>query len=163
MRVYFMRHSLAGAPRDDPREERERPLTDKGRDLAKAIAQQMGEVGEIPNVIFASPYQRAIDTADIVGAELGLEVAVIGDLAPVRPLAPGILQIIGDGKVKRPLFVGHHDNTTPLMNDDLEGADQWLPLVKGEVRRVKMRRKDGQWSLKWCLCPSDLGFRDELE
>jgi phosphohistidine phosphatase SixA len=129
--------------------------------MAKAIAQAMGVAGEIPNAIFSSPFMRAIQTADIVGKILKAQVNVIGDLSPIRPIDETILGLMSHGEIKRVMIVGHKDNVGPAMNNfgSVDG-DDWKDEVMAEVRRVRIDRDTGKWSLKWQLRPSDLGLRD---
>lgn len=159
MKLYIGRHCYAGDPSDDPKTERERPLLQEGKVTALAIANAMCDIGEVPNVIFCSPFQRAIMTADIYGRVFGIQVNVIGDMAPVRPLEDAIATLIGSDKLKRVMLVGHVDNTTPAMQT-FESNDKWKDLVMGEVRRVNISRKDCSWSLKWGIKPSDIGRKD---
>jgi phosphohistidine phosphatase SixA len=159
MRLYIGRHCYAGDPDPDPKKERERPLLPEGKVTAAAIANAMVDAGEVPNCIFCSPFRRAIDTADIYGRIFGIQVNVIGDLAPVRPLEDAIATLIGSDKLSRVMLIGHVDNTTPAMKS-FDGEDKWPDLVMGEARRVKINRDDCSWSLKWGIKPSDIGRKD---
>jgi phosphohistidine phosphatase SixA len=155
------RHGYAGPASSDPKIEMSRPLLPEGIATITAMADAMWTAGEIPNSIFCSPYQRTIDTAIIYGKKFGVNVAALGDLAPIRPLTPGLVDLVGSKgreKLKRVMLVCHVDNTTPTMRD-LDDGD-WAKLVMGEVRRVSMSRKDLSWKLKWGLKPSDIGLRD---
>ena len=168
-KLWIARHCFAGSPSADPKTERERSLTAEGRATAKAIAQAMIKAGEIPYVVFCSPFARTVQTADIIvktindaGAMLSknaLQVNAIGDLSPMRPIENGILNLLSKGEIKRVLLVCHKDNTTPAMNN-FGGDSKWKDLTMGEVRRVNMQRKDGSWKLRWCIKPSDLGLAD---
>lgn len=159
MKLWVQRHGYAGPTSKDPKKERDRSLQPEGIKIVTAIANAMGDLDEIPKVIFSSPFQRAIETADIVGKILGVQVNVIGDLSPMRPLEDMILGLVAHHEQKRIMLVGHKDNTGPAMNQ-LGGNDEWEDLVKGEVRRVRFDRDDGSWKLKWALKPSDLGLKD---
>lgn len=154
-----MRHAYAGPSSKDPKRERERPLTPEGKSTARAIAEAMGDLGEIPSVIFCSPFARTIQTADIVGKALGVKVDILGDLAPNIPLEETILNMIGADHLKRVMIVGHVDNTTPAFQA-FESKEKWEPLVRAEIRRLEIDRKDACWELKWCLCPADLGLNN---
>lgn len=154
-----MRHGYAGDPSSDPKQERERSLTAEGRVMAKAIAQAMGDQDEVPKAIFSSPFARAIQTADIVGKLLGVQVNVIGDMAPIRPLEDTIYGLIKADDLKRIMLVGHKDNTTPAMNN-LGGDVEWKDLVMAEVRRVEIDRDTCAWKWKFALKPSKLGLKD---
>ena len=156
------RHGFAGdfIP-DDTKAERNRPLKPEGRKMVQAIAEAMADADEIPKVIFCSPFERTKQTADIIGSFLTVQVNVVDDLAPNRPLEERLLEFMGHKEQKRIMIVGHVDNSTPAFNDfgSSDGSD-WKPLVMGEVRRLKIDRKTGEWALKWCVRPSDLGLKD---
>lgn len=154
-----MRHGYAGDPAADPKRERERPLLPEGRATVTAIAKAMLSADEIPNVIFTSPFARTTQTADIVGKLLQVQVNVVDDLAPNRPLEDRLLELMSHGAISRLMVVGHVDNTTPAF-ENFGGDTKWKDLWMGEVRRLKIDRKSGEWSLKWCVKPSDLGLKD---
>jgi phosphohistidine phosphatase SixA len=163
VKLYVGRHNWAGAASDDPATERDRPLKPEGVRTSKAIAQAMIDAEEIPNAIFSSPFARAIQTADIYGKAFGVQVNVIGDLAPVRPLTPTLeelLSIKGTEKLKRPMLVGHVDNMGPAFRDLGVDGEDWDDMVMGEVRRLRIDRKTLDWDIRWTLKPSDVGMKD---
>jgi phosphohistidine phosphatase SixA len=159
MRLYVGRHSYAGDFSPDPKKERERPLTPEGVTIAKSMAAALATADEVPSVIFASPFARTVQTADIYGKILGVQVNSIDDLSPNRPLEDRILELMTHKQVKGFMIVGHVDNTTPAFNN-FGGDVDWDDLVMGEVRRVKIDRKTGAWKLKFQLKPSDIGLKD---
>lgn len=116
MKLYAARHAYAGPAAKDPQKERERELTDAGADIATAIAKEMASQGEVPNVIFASPFVRAQQTADIYGKVLGVRVNIIDDIAPNRPMDDRLIELMSHGELRKFMIVGHHDNTTPMFN-----------------------------------------------
>lgn len=116
MKIYAARHAFAGNSVKDPQKERERPLTDEGIAIAKAMAGEMADADEVPSVIFASPFARAQMTADIYGKILGIRVNIIDDLAPNRPLDGQLLNLMAHGDLRRFMILGHHDNQTPAFN-----------------------------------------------
>jgi phosphohistidine phosphatase SixA len=157
--MWLARHHYAGDPSDDPETEINRPLTEEGKAAAKAMAKAIGAKPETPKSIFCSPYKRTQMTAFIYGRELVANVAVIGDLAPIRPLTDGLFSLIGSKeRIRRVMLVGHRDNIEPLFRD-LDGP-KFEDIAMGEVRRIQIDRKTGAWTLDWALKPSDLGFED---
>lgn len=159
MKLWIGRHAFAGRYSTDPKTERERPLQAEGIKIAKAIGDAMVAADEVPSVIFASPFTRATQTADIYGKAFGAGVSVMDDLSPDRPLEDRILELMAHGQVKRLMIVGHVDNLPDAMNN-LGGDVNFDDLVMAEVRRVRIDRKDGGWKLRWGLKPSDLGMTD---
>lgn len=161
MKLYIMRHGYAGDAENDPKAERERPLLPEGKATVLAMARAMDVCGETPSAVFSSPFTRTTQTADIVAKYFGIQNNPLGDLAPIRPLVPSIEELVGYGKLKRILLVGHVDNTTPAMrNLDGDPNYKWEDLVMAEVRRVRIDRKTLEWRLRWGLKPSDIGLKD---
>ena len=60
----------------------DRPLTELGRRQAAALAEEL-ESQEPLSAIYASPLRRALETASIVGARVGLEPVPVDDLREV--------------------------------------------------------------------------------
>lgn len=73
-RVYFVRHAL---PDNSVRDDRNRPLTDEGKNDTRAVA----ELLKSRNVGFiaSSPYIRAIDTVGLYSLWTGLDVNIYED------------------------------------------------------------------------------------
>lgn len=177
MKLYVIRHAFAGDKSDDPRKERERGLTNVGVEMANAAAQAMIDADETPKVIFCSPFERTVETADILGKAFGVSVNIIGDLAPDRPLETEILSLLGHDRLKRIGIVVHSDNTGPAFDkfggtmldcarkgDDkiTEDSGYWPMLKMAEARRLNIHREFGYWECAWRWCPSDSGLEDIL-
>lgn len=165
-----MRHAWAGERSSDPEEERTRSLKPEGRKTAEVVAKWLADnLDEPPTTIFVSPFQRTIETGDIVGRVLNEErgtdirVNAVGDMAPDRPLTGSILELAGQfgGSNDRILLVGHGDNL-PAAFDALpnKDGDDFPDLKMAMVVAVKMKRKSGKWRVKWTLRPSDIGRPD---
>jgi len=71
MRIYLIRHSNAVDPGTPGYEDDSlRPLTEKGRDKMKKIANALKELDIEPDLIVSSPYARARQTAEILAKVL---------------------------------------------------------------------------------------------
>ena len=83
MLLLLIRHAHAGE-RDPDRwpDDRDRPLTDKGRKIQRKMSRALGKLDLVPMMVLASPWARAAETADILVRELGLSPAI-----PCEPLA----------------------------------------------------------------------------
>ena len=74
MRVVLLRHGVAvdrderGGPADP-----DRPLTADGRARTRAAVEGLRALGVCPEAVLTSPYLRAVQTAEIVCAALGVE------------------------------------------------------------------------------------------
>jgi phosphohistidine phosphatase len=84
MLLLLIRHAHAGE-RDPDRwpDDRDRPLTDKGRKIQRKMSRALGKLDLVPTMVLASPWVRAAETADILVRELGLASPAI----PCEPLA----------------------------------------------------------------------------
>ena len=80
--IYLIRHGIA-ADRAEYHEDEVRPLTDKGRQRTKKVAQRLCEIGLKLDLILTSPLVRARQTAEIL-QQVGLSDRVEEFL----PLAP---------------------------------------------------------------------------
>lgn len=104
MKLYFLRHAEAVAM---AAMDRERTLTLKGRGQAAVVGEFMKEAGLKPGRIISSPYLRAVETAEVVGAGLGVEVvqeAVLGCGMGLDDLREGLRGHASTGDL---LLVGH--------------------------------------------------------
>ncbi|CAM37094.1 putative phosphoglycerate mutase protein [Leishmania braziliensis MHOM/BR/75/M2904] len=59
---------------------RNEPLSDLGRSQAVTVANKIKESGVNYSIIYSSPLQRALDTASVIGAAVGVQVQVRADL-----------------------------------------------------------------------------------
>jgi phosphohistidine phosphatase len=73
MLLLLIRHAHAG-DRDAERwpDDRDRPLTDKGRKVQRRVSRWLGEHDLVPAVVLTSPWARAAQTTQILTDELGL-------------------------------------------------------------------------------------------
>jgi len=74
MLLLLIRHAHAG-DRDPERwpDDRDRPLTDKGRKTQRRVSRLLGELDLVPTYVLTSPWLRAAQTAEVLVAELGLD------------------------------------------------------------------------------------------
>ena len=71
----LLRHAHAGDPTSWSRPDDLRPLTDKGRGQAeRRLGRLLASAGFVPDAMLTSPRVRAVQTAEIVGDELGLSL-----------------------------------------------------------------------------------------
>ena len=72
LRLHLVRHAHAGDPAEWEGDDALRPLTRKGRRQSEQLGTFLGERGIRPDVIVSSPKVRALQTAEIVAAALGM-------------------------------------------------------------------------------------------
>lgn len=154
LELYLLRHADAGDPMAWNGDDAERPLSGKGRRQARRIGRWLSDLGRAPDAIVTSPKARALQTATLVAASLGLKPTVDGRLA--EPIDHGILADLlaehrADGH--RLMLVGH-DPDFSAMASSLSGAP--LMLRKGALARIDLNGTSGpaSGSLRW-LIPAD--------
>ena len=111
----IMRHGIA-ADRAISSSDAKRALTPEGRERMEEIAQGLARTGFTPDRILASPYVRAVETADVVARTLGSGLRV----EPCEALQPGgAPDALFDALAKQParkaaLVVGHEPDLSML-------------------------------------------------
>jgi phosphohistidine phosphatase len=150
MDIYFIRHGIAVDP-SEYEHDRDRPLTEKGREKMGLVAQKLKRIGVNFNVIFTSPLVRAQQTAQVL-LEMGLSSAVEEFIA----LSPGgnlqeFLQTWAEsdyGKTEGAIaIVGHQPDLT-------DWAEQ---LIWGEIKEKLILKKAGIIGLSVPPVASPLG------
>ena len=76
MILYLMRHANAGTIRENPALDGKRGLIKEGKEQCMLMARALGAFKAPIDVIVASPLKRALQTAQLVGTELGYEAKV---------------------------------------------------------------------------------------
>ncbi|MBU0630581.1 MAG: phosphohistidine phosphatase SixA [Candidatus Margulisbacteria bacterium] len=138
MKLFLLRHGAA-APSADYNEDRERPLTDAGREQIGRLADELAEENQVFDVIVTSPFVRAYQTAEIVADALKERDKVfVEDL-----LAPGcemsdLMDILDRNRqFERILCVGHEPDLGEIAGQ-LLFLDDPRPLKKGEMVEIEL-------------------------
>jgi len=155
MDIYFLRHASAGEY-DPSRNDDQRPIDKTGEKQSHDVGRALAMLGPDLDAIISSPLTRALQTAEIVAAELGYQDEVVTNLA-LRPEA-GYEEfeslLAKHDKKKAILLVGHNPSMTEFLVRMLSGceASAFIDFKKGAVAKVE---KDGRQPavLKWCLTP----------
>ncbi len=130
MWVHLLRHGIAIDPTDpacptDP----ERFLTDKGKARVRLAARGLRALGIAPEVVIASPYVRAQQTAEIAREELGdIEFVTSALLVPMAEPSR-IVDVLRARAEQNILCVGHLPNLD-LVTAYLVGADDPITSLK---------------------------------
>jgi broad specificity phosphatase PhoE len=77
--LLLIRHGHAGTRKEWHGDDRERPLSPKGRRQARASAEQLAGYG--PRRILSSPSRRCVETVEPLAKRLGLTVEEVDELA----------------------------------------------------------------------------------
>ena len=164
MKLYVVRHSLPDYG-DDPENPPEDPaLAPDGREYVTALAQWMLDTEEIPNSFLVSPKLRCQETAEILRDALGLPEAAVQTKASMdsdMSIRKMVLKVCGDKALTRVAIVAHHESIEHGLR--VLNLEPWAHLdmfAMGELRVIKVARKDGTWKTHSRVLPSDLGGRD---
>lgn len=148
MRIYFVRHGIA---EDLSSSDFARELTNRGRKRLANAAKVIKQLGLRPSVIFTSPRLRSLQTAEIIAAELKIDVTVSEavnfgfNLSDVQSLTRDMTY---DDEV---MFVGHNPDMSELVNQ-MTGTD--VAMKKGGLARVDVYdREAARGELVWLIAP----------
>ena len=135
--LYLVRHAIAAERGDKWPDDAKRPLTHQGAARMSTAAEGLSSIGVTPDVVIASPFVRAEQTADILVKCLGGDARLV--TAPA--LAPGgspaaVAEAVATlAKGRSIALVGHEPGLGELAAW-LVGARQPLPFKKGGVCRI---------------------------
>ncbi|HLK90320.1 MAG TPA: phosphohistidine phosphatase SixA [Polyangia bacterium] len=165
MRVTLIRHAEAGD--DAPRDE-DRSLTARGREDARHLGRALGRRGVEFSLMVTSPLVRAVQTAEIVAAEIAYRerMAVTSVLVPeasaadvVAFLKAAARQLEGTPSIA---LVAHEPILSSLAAA-LIGKPRYPPLRKAEALRIRLGdggAAAGTGTLRWRV--DARGHREQL-
>jgi len=152
VRLHLLRHAHAGDAMSWEGDDSLRPLTHKGRGQAERLGRFLRDHDVRPDVIASSPALRALQTAEIVAAELDMTVRRDDRLAggfSKRELW-ALLDELG---AREPMLVGHDPDFSDLLAYLIDAAG--LSLRKGTLASIDLETRlgDGEGVLRWLLPP----------
>jgi phosphohistidine phosphatase len=124
--LWLLRHGDA----EDGTPDSERPLSDKGREQARAVGAALKALGVEMDACLASPKVRAADTARIACEQLGVEP----QLEPKLSGGPFDAQALAAGLGDDVLLVGHDPDFSMAVHS-LTGAQ--VRLKKGGLAGIE--------------------------
>ena len=149
MRVYLVQHAEAMSEEQDP----ERPLTDLGRQQAKATATVAARMNVEVEQIRHSGKTRAMETAEIMGEALEPKEGVVAasGLGPVDDVEPVAEEL--DAASQPVMLVGHLPFMERIAGYLLTGdADE--PVIDfTNAGIVCLAKKDDRWQATWIVVP----------
>ncbi len=153
-RLSFLRHGIAVEAKGWPGEDRERPLTDKGRQLTRAVGERLAGLRFRADAILTSPAARALETASSCAECLdAVEILEVDSR-----LAPGFgweafLAILDDHRdADSLLFVGHEPDFSHVLAQLIGGGR--LRLKKAGLAHLLVDSLEPpQATLLWLLPP----------
>jgi phosphohistidine phosphatase len=155
MKIYFLRHGLAGARSEWKHDDAARPLTEEGIDKMKRIAATLAALDLGLGVILTSPLVRARQTAEIVAQKLNLKLIEDARLAPgfnVEQLRAILLDHPG---VDALMVVGHEPDFSETISALIGGGR--IVCKKGGLALVELPNAHSRkGELVWLIPPKVL-------
>ncbi len=166
MNIYILRHASAGLRRPNPILDRKRPLDKEGKRHCLQLAHVLNAMKLQFDVIVSSPLKRSMQTASLVGTEMGYEAQIVPSaaLAPDATFAQFQKLLKEFAEYENVLLVGHNPNLTGFvgslllppasliaMNSDGKGSLAPVRLRKGSLARLNLMR--GPATLQWLIEP----------
>jgi len=160
MQIYLLRHGIA----DDAKPgqpDSERALTEEGRDKLRRVLKRARTADLEPDLILASPYRRALETAAVAAEVLGYK----GEIERIRALEPDASPFdtwneIRQRKEERAILLASHE---PLMSSMVAFLLD-CPALRVEMKKAALVRIDCErfgpkaaGVLKWMLTPGVCG------
>lgn len=163
MRLLVVRHAIAEDREAYARTQRDdaaRPLTDEGRRKMERGAAGMKELVPELDLLAASPFKRAFDTAQIIAREYGeMRVERVPELAPGAGLERSLAWLRGQGSRGTVAIVGHEPDLSRLVCALLTTTDgPFLELRKGAACLLEFAGavERGAATLDWFVGPKHL-------
>lgn len=129
--MFIVRHGKSSWE-DEELDDIDRPLAERGLRNADTMANRLKELGEIPELIFTSPANRALNTALIMARIWGLDSdsLQIHD-ALYMAYVPEIEEVVGEapGSIRSLAVFGHNPSFTLYANTFLEEPLDNLPTA----------------------------------
>ncbi len=121
MLVYLVRHAHAAAGEPDEL----RPLTETGREQARALGERFATLEPRPELVLSSPLLRARETAAAIAKATGAELRVDERLAP-GATAAALAQAVA-GAREPVVAVGHQPDCSEIAAAVTGGPDLEFP------------------------------------
>jgi phosphohistidine phosphatase len=137
--LWFLRHGEAEP--HGARPDAERRLTARGEEQSRAAGRALAALELRFQLVVTSPRVRALDTARLACAALGLEPIVDDALSSGFDLDAALELAAAAGEDKRVLFVGHNPDLVEILGD-LTGAS--IELKKGGIAAARRHGHRGE-------------------
>src|ERR1039458_8958649 len=124
MNLYILRHASAGLRRPNPILDRKRPLDKEGKRHCLQLAHVLNAMKLQFDLIVSSPLKRSMQTASLVGTEMGYEAKILSSaaLAPDATFAQFQKLLREYADHENLLVVGHNPNLTAFLGSLLVPA-----------------------------------------
>ncbi len=160
MRLYLMRHGIA-IDREEPGcpPEAERFLTPEGIEKTREAARGLRALGVEPDVFLTSPLVRAVQTAEIVAAELGMarEAIVKTDALRYPMRASEFFKTVANTKRDEVICFGHAPPLDEMIAHAAGARGVCTALKKAGVACLEMESfSPVRGTLLWLMTPKAL-------
>nr|WP_158909931.1 histidine phosphatase family protein [Granulicella sp. L56] len=157
MNLFILRHASAGTRRPNPLLDVKRPLDKDGKRHCLQLAYVLNAMDIQFDLIVSSNLKRSLQTASLVGTEMGYEspIQISKALAP-EATARDFQHLLHECRDRENvLFVGHNPNINIFLGSLLvpvsTHATAQVRLRKGSIARLSLTR--GPATLQWLLDP----------
>src|ERR1700722_6817162 len=154
MEIYLLRHGIAENGRPGGRDS-DRALTAEGREKLRRILKRAHQAGVQPSLILASPYVRAVETAEIAAEALEYRGQIVKTQALVPDASPqDAWDEICSRRTEAAILLASHE---PLMSSLaaflLSSPGLQVEMKKGALARVDCEHfgPEPHGTLKWML------------
>jgi phosphohistidine phosphatase len=163
MQLLVIRHAIA-EDRDtfasSGRDDSERPLTAAGRDKMRRAVAGLRRVVPTIDLLASSPYVRAIQTAEVVAAEYGIdEIKKVDALVPDAPLQRFLTWFQRKATADVIAIVGHEPHLGQLVTWLISGLrESRVEMKKGGACLLEFEGQPGAGLgvMKWLMGPGQL-------
>jgi phosphohistidine phosphatase len=144
MELYIVRHGIA-VDREDPKcpADPERFLTDEGIEKSRQVAKGVAEVASVPDLILASPYLRAVQTAEIFAEIMEYSKHKIRKSDLLLPGAEPLQlfrELAKDKDLSSVFVFGHAPHVDDLVATSINTKHHISSLKKAGVAFVQLKR-----------------------
>jgi phosphohistidine phosphatase len=158
MNLFILRHASAGTRRVNPLLDLKRPLDKEGKRHCLHLGMILNAMNLSFDLIVSSPLKRSLQTAQLVGTEMGYEskILISNALAPTATLEQFQRLLRECAQYENLLVVGHNPNITTFVGaligtPVVDTARPRVRIRKGSLARLTMQR--GPATLQWLMEP----------
>ncbi len=158
MNIFFLRHASAGEHMANLKKDEKRALDKSGIEQCVYVGRCLNALAVQVDLLVSSPLKRAVQTASLVGNEMGYEgkLQLEDALRPAAGFADFRRMLSKYARHESVMVVGHNPNLSEFLGRCVSenGCEASIELKKGAVARVDMTRNSGV--LQWCITPKIL-------
>lgn len=150
MNLFLLRHASAGVRRANPLLDVKRPLDKEGKAHCLRLAHVLNALHVSFDLVVSSPLKRSLQTAQLVGTEVGYEAKILisNAVAPTATFDQFQRLLRECAAYENVLIVGHNPNITTFLAHlvcgpsaaERESVKPPIRLRKGSLARLSLQR-----------------------